>query len=89
MAFNYCYGALTNQEYRRAVWNRLGEEGAEVLGDFERNREAWRKYERPVLREMATAVNNSYLQSMGQQEGVKSYGLVVDLLIALYISDLK
>jgi hypothetical protein len=86
MAFNYCFNALTNQEYRRAVWNRLGEEDAEVLRDFERNREAWRRYERPVLREAAAAVNNTYLQTMGQEEGVKSYGRVTDLLIALYLS---
>jgi len=37
-----------------------------------------------VLREVSAQANNSYLQIMGQQEGEKSYGLVVDLILAEY-----
>jgi hypothetical protein len=88
MAFNYCYNALSDPELRRSLWSTL-EKNRMVLQDFARNREAWQKYDRPVLRESAAAVNNSYLRSMGQADGVKSYGKVVDLLIALYLSELE
>jgi hypothetical protein len=85
MAFNYCYNALS-REYRSVLWTRLAEESEETLRDFARNREAWARYDGPV-REKAQAVNNAYLQSMGQPEGIRSYGRVADLLIALYLSE--
>lgn len=91
MAFTYCYNALSEPEDRAALWAELPQT---VVDDFARNSEAWRKYETPPkegsessLRKIATAVNNAYLQSMGQSEGVKSYGRVVDMLIALYMQD--
>ena len=34
---------------------------------------------------VSNAVNDAYLKSQGQQDGVKSYGRVVDLLIADYL----
>ena len=41
----------------------------------------WQKYEGPVA-EKAEAVNDTYLKSNKQEDGVKSYGRMVDLLIA-------
>jgi hypothetical protein len=86
MAYSYCYNALSNQEYKGELRNRLYEEAGEVFGDFGRNREMWDRYRSP-LRNVGEAVNNAYLQTMGQQEGIRSYGRVVDLLIALYIQE--
>ena len=83
MAYTYCYNALSGPQYRTALWSLLTEK---TLSDFSRNREQWAKYEGP-LRETAQAVNNAYLQSMGQADGVRSYGRVVDMLIALYIEE--
>jgi hypothetical protein len=82
MAFMYCYNALRSQDLRHELWSKLPQR---TIRDFALNREAWQKYERPVLREIAANVNDAYLQTMGQEEGVKSYGLVTDLLIALYL----
>jgi hypothetical protein len=84
MAFNYCYGAITDTGYLSVLYSILHSEAAETLEDFGRNRERWSEYEGP-LREAAEAVNDAYLQSMGQEEGVRSYGRVTDLLIALYL----
>ncbi|MDR0325242.1 MAG: DUF3810 domain-containing protein [Oscillospiraceae bacterium] len=86
MAFTYCYNALSSQQYRSLLWSRLAEESEETVDDYRRNREEWVKYESP-LRQAAEAVNNAYLQSMGQADGVRSYGRVVDMLIALYIEE--
>lgn len=41
----------------------------------------WAKYEGPVA-EKTEAVNNTYLKSNKQEDGVKSYGRMVDLLLA-------
>ena len=44
------------------------------------------KYESPV-KDIGTAVNNGYLKANSQPSGVRSYGEVVDLLIALYTKE--
>ena len=44
------------------------------------------KYRDNVASDISGAVNNSYLISQGQVSGTKSYGLVVDLAVAYYLS---
>ncbi len=46
--------------------------------------EFFEKYRENKVAEVSGAINNGYLQSQGQKEGTKSYGLVVDLLVAYY-----
>ncbi|OQB25189.1 MAG: hypothetical protein BWY11_00519 [Firmicutes bacterium ADurb.Bin182] len=43
----------------------------------------WKEFEGPV-EEAATNINDHYLKFNGQAEGVKSYGAMVDLLLAYY-----
>ncbi len=57
----------------------------EVNIDLAANREYWKQFETPVgeiVSNVSTEVNNTYLQINGQENGVKSYGMVVDLLLA-------
>ena len=42
------------------------------------------KYRENVAEKVTTAVNNAYISSNNQPAGVKSYGLVVDLVVAYY-----
>lgn len=44
--------------------------------------QAWSDRYRTPLRGVSEAVNDGYLKSQGQREGVRSYGRMVDLLIA-------
>jgi hypothetical protein len=44
--------------------------------------QAWSDRYRTPLRSLGEAVNDGYLRSQGQREGVRSYGRMVDLLIA-------
>ncbi|MDR1669258.1 MAG: DUF3810 domain-containing protein [Oscillospiraceae bacterium] len=81
LAFNYCYSALSDPENRALLWARLPQT---VRDDFAGSREAWERYEGP-LQEVSASVNNTYLQAMSQPEGIKSYGRVVDMLIAYYL----
>jgi hypothetical protein len=53
--------------------------------DLKSNYEYWQAFESPI-EETSKAVNNTFLQANMQQVGVKSYGRMVDLLIALWRS---
>ncbi len=83
LAFNYCYNALSDAESRSLLWSRVPQT---MRDDFTRSAEAWKRYEGP-LQEAAASVNDAYLQAMQQPEGIKSYGRVVDMLIALYLEN--
>lgn len=54
-----------------------------VLRDLKNNSEYWRQFETPVA-QAASNINDSYLKSNSQQDGIKSYGRMVDLLISYY-----
>lgn len=54
-----------------------------VKRDIINENEHWEKYKGNV-EEVTNNVNNSYLKSNGQQDGVASYGRMVDLLLAEY-----
>ena len=43
----------------------------------------WKAYETPIA-EVSTQINDSYLRANREEDGVKSYGGVVDLLLAWY-----
>lgn len=43
----------------------------------------WEKYEGPIER-ASTDLNNAYLKANNQKDGIKSYGRMLDLLIAYY-----
>lgn len=54
-----------------------------VRRDLTANRAYWKAFEGPVST-VSTAVNNTYLRVNKQADGVKSYGRMVDLLLAEY-----
>ena len=53
----------------------------EVLADAMAKQEYWRMFEGP-LEERVTNMNDSYLKAQNQEDGVKSYGRMVDLMLA-------
>lgn len=58
-----------------------------VRKDLIANNEYWKQFETPTgkkISEASNKVNNTYLNLNGQEEGTKSYGMIVDLLIAEY-----
>ena len=54
-----------------------------VKRDLADNSAYWKQFEGPVSN-ISTTVNNSYLKANSQEDGVKSYGRMVDLLLAEY-----
>lgn len=54
-----------------------------VLRDLRNEADFWDKYKGKVEK-ISSSINDSYLKSNGQKDGVESYGRMVDLLIAEY-----
>lgn len=82
LAFTYLSNALSTADSAKQseLWNGLK---AEIIADLFGVREHYEQYEGPV-NDMGEALNDTYLKVMQQEEGTKSYGKVVDLLIAEY-----
>lgn len=82
-AFVYCYNAVAKQdrEKQAALYDMIDEA---VLADIAAVRED-RAQNDGALNEVTERINDSYLKAMNQQDGVQSYGKVVDLLIAHYL----
>ncbi len=77
-ANNALYGA-GEQEMYFAIRDRLCDTAKR---DLAANSAFWDRYEGKVA-EVSNQVNNTYLQINDQKDGVKSYGRVVDLLLAM------
>lgn len=89
-AFCYCVNALLGADPDAAqamveeVAAAVGEQDvALVLADRAATAAHYRAYKGP-LEEVGRTVNDTYLRSFGESAGVRSYGLVVDYLIAHY-----
>ena len=87
-AFVYCYNKLRALDADRAAQiidglyaQGLGEGIELVWKDMRAANERYDAYEGP-FEKVGTTVNDTYLKGFGQTEGVQSYGLVVNYLIA-------
>lgn len=65
-------------------YRRLHEKLApEAIADLTYNNDFWDRYEGKVA-ETANQINDTYLKAHSQTDGVRSYGRMVDLMLALY-----
>lgn len=76
---NSLYAA--SPEYYTSFYGTLDRK---IVYEFYAASEFFDKYRENVAADVSSAVNNNYLQSQGQMEGTRSYGLVVDLAVAYY-----
>ncbi len=90
-AFRYS-GYLTGWVYAgnqlaAADWERYAELSASLCEqaqqDLRENNAFWDQYEGKVA-EVSNQVNDTYLKANGREDGVKSYGRMVDLMLAYY-----
>ena len=79
-AYSYALTALyqVDKEAARVVDAQLSDA---VRADYATNREFWADYEGP-FREVAQGMNDAYLKANDQADGTRSYGRMVDLLLA-------
>lgn len=84
-AFIYCFNALyeADASLAQSVW---GKRSAEARRDVSGATAHYEPYEGKV-QEVSQKVNDTYLKLSGEEEGVKSYDLVSDALVAWYLKN--
>ncbi len=82
LALIHCGNKLydTDQEKYSALYATYGEG---IVRDLRNYNAYWDAFEGPV-EEAATTLNDNYLKFNQQEDGVKSYGMMVDLILAYY-----
>ena len=82
LAFIYASNALfdTDHDAANKIFATLSDGVQRDLAD---NASYWKQFEGPVA-QISNSVNDSYLKANRQEDGVKSYGRMVDLLLAEY-----
>ncbi len=87
VAYIYLSNALHDYdaELSSEIYRSLEED---VRTDIENNNQYWAQFSSPIA-QVSQAVYNEFLESNEQEEGVKSYGLVVDLLVADYLLEME
>ena len=66
------------------LWRQVDALKSDALRrDVQANNAYWKQYDTPVA-EVSNQVNDAYLKANGQASGVRSYGRMVDLLLAYY-----
>ncbi len=83
MAFEYAFDALYYEDVELArKIAQLCSEG--VLRDIQAEDDYWEQYRDTVISDASGAIYEGYLQSNDQESGLKSYGEMIDLLLAYY-----
>ncbi|RGY96301.1 DUF3810 domain-containing protein [Clostridium sp. AM58-1XD] len=78
----YATNALAGEDMKRYV-ELYGELDERIKEDLRENSAFWNRYDGRVAK-AADKVNDTYLKMNDQEDGVKSYGRVVDLMLAHY-----
>ncbi|MCL1906272.1 MAG: DUF3810 domain-containing protein [Clostridiales bacterium] len=78
-ALNALYGEIPSGEYKELIDGLP----AQVSRDMHRNAIYWQAFAGPAA-ELSRNVNDHYLKANDQPDGVKSYGRMLDLLLAYY-----
>lgn len=82
LAYAYVENALYDAD--KEAWQEASSKLSDgVRRDLAANSAYWKQFEGPVA-EVSSQVNDSYLKANKQEDGVKSYGRMVDLLLADY-----
>lgn len=89
LALIHVGNALYGQDAEKYIEIYRGHISPEVSSDLVANNEYWKQFEKPVVgdttvADIAEKVNDTYLKANDQTDGTKSYGRVVDLLLAEY-----
>jgi hypothetical protein len=86
-AFTYCLSDLKSANID-AYQSVLSEISDAVYRDWLQENEYWAQFEGPV-QETSTQINDSYLKANQQEDGVRSYSLVTNLIIDYYFTYVK
>ncbi len=84
MGWIYCMDALyqADPDAYRELWDGIPEA---VKTDLRENSKFWGKYDGKAA-EVSGRVNDTYLKANGQEDGIRSYGRMADLMTAYYLA---
>lgn len=84
----YVLSALSgaSSELYSSMWEMFN---GKTIGEFNAYSIFYKKYQQSTVSNISSTINNTYLQSQGVKEGSRSYGLVVDLMVAYHKSAKK
>lgn len=83
LAFGYAFNALYDEDVELA--RKIAEQCDEgMLRDLQWESDYWDQYRHTVISDTSSEIYDQYLQSNNQPSGLKSYGEMVDLLLAYY-----
>ena len=91
MAFRYCYNALasvgtsTANAAAQTIYSGIS---TKLMADLTDYREHYAANIKPTASNVASSVNNTYIQISGDESGVRSYGEVCDLLVSWHIQEI-
>lgn len=77
-ALNACYPAMGSDEYY-SLCEKLS---PVILAEYSYRNSYWEPYQKKITYQVSSAVNDTYLKANNQTDGTKSYGRVVDLMLA-------
>ena len=81
--YDYYLSAVRKTDY--VEYKRLSSQSSkEILGEMSSYYEFFERYSNSAASHVANQVNDTYLKTLGQSEGVESYGLVIELMTAYY-----
>lgn len=73
--------AEADMDAYNALWEAYSDG---VSTDLKQNSAYWQQFKESVVKEVSTNINDAYLKANNQSDGVRSYGRMVDLLLAYY-----
>jgi hypothetical protein len=82
LALVHAGNALVKADREAAAALRESYSG-QVLRDLAANNAYWARFDDKPLSELGEKTNDAYLKANGQTDGTRSYGRMVDLLLAL------
>ena len=82
-SLNICLNAMYSTD-RDKYWELRSSCSDKVESYFQESYEYWQPYQDTTAASVSTTVNDIYLRSNAQQDGTKSYGRMVDLMLADY-----
>ena len=79
-AFTYAMNALHGSDQKG--WSEISAKTSQaVWGDVQRESSFWKQYE-TISSNFTSSINDTYLSTMDVEDGVRSYGRMVDLMLA-------
>ncbi|MDE7280305.1 MAG: DUF3810 domain-containing protein [Ruminiclostridium sp.] len=82
-ALNALHGTVSSDEYNEIC----GKLSPVILKEYAYRNEYWSPYQKKVTYKVSSVVNDTYLKANNQTDGTKSYGRIVDLMLAEYFGE--